>query len=133
SDAAAAARKIVEFWQDALRPRRRCVEPRQIVRAADHAFVLEFVEDEVAVHRRAQRAKDAAGEKAVDADALGGMFARDPVRPVGLDFGRKVAPDREIAGPLHVGLPVLGWPYTTLRCRRSAISSVANPNSVSTS
>src|SRR5207244_2466697 len=72
-DAAAAAGEIAEPGHDALRPWRRRVQPRQIVWSTDDAFILEFVEDEVAVHRDTQRAKDTARQEAIDADALGGM------------------------------------------------------------
>src|SRR5215207_1546916 len=99
---------MAEPGHDALRPWRRRVQPRQIVRTTDDAIVLEFVEDEVTVHRDAERAEDAARQKAVDADALGGMFARDPVRPVGFVLRRQIAPDREITGSLHVAFPYFG-------------------------
>src|SRR6185312_14237938 len=105
---ATASGEIAEPGHDALRPRRRRVQPRQIVGPADDAFILEFVQDEIAVHRCAVGAENAAGQESVDADALGGVFARDPVRPVGVILWREIAPDGEIAGSLHATLP-LTW------------------------
>ena len=104
-DTTATSREIAKPGHDALRPWRRRVQPCQIVRTTDDAFVLELVEDEIAVHRRAQSTEDAARQKSADADALSGMFARNPVRPIGFVLRREIAPDGEIAGSLHVHAP----------------------------
>jgi hypothetical protein len=85
----------MEAWHNALRPRGGSIQSRKILGTGNNIRRFQIINNEVPVGRNADCAKDPARDKSIDANTFGGVFARDPMRPIALIIGRKIAPDRQ--------------------------------------
>ncbi len=95
-DAAERAPDVAEGGGGAARPRRRVVEPVEIVAAGEHLGTVGLVEGEE--FRRAGQCDIAtAAAKAGNADALRHVLAIVPLEELGASFRRDVVPDRHHA------------------------------------
>ena len=98
---AAAANEIAELRHDALRPRRRRVEAREIGGPVENLGRLQFVENEEALDVGRDSAEHAIGEESLGGHPLRGVLTRQPVTIVGQIGPLDIAPDRQKTRSAH--------------------------------